>query len=52
MIDDCRDTENHEAENQDESPPGFRSWRSVYAAVFGCFVLYVVLLFAFTVAYS
>lgn len=47
MTDDRRNTE-----TQDESPPGFRSWTSVYAVVLGCFVMYVVLLYAFTRAFS
>jgi hypothetical protein len=28
--------------------PGFRSWRAVYAFVFGCFVLWIVLLAVFS----
>ena len=41
-----------DVETQDESPPGFRSWTSVYVVVFSCFVVYVVLLFAFTRAFT
>ena len=39
-----------ESSDHDESPgvPGFRTWRSVYLFVFGCFVLVVVLLAIFT----
>ncbi len=32
--------------------PGFRTWRGVYVAVLGCFVVVVVLLALFTRAYS
>jgi hypothetical protein len=32
--------------------PGLRTWRGVYLFVFGCFVLWVVLLIALTVIYS
>ncbi len=32
--------------------PGLRSWRGVYVFVFGCFVLWVVLLLALAVLYS
>ncbi len=32
--------------------PGLRTWRAVYLFVFGCFVLWVLLLLALTVVYS
>jgi hypothetical protein len=32
--------------------PGLRTWRGVYIFVFGCFILWVVLLVALTVLYS
>jgi hypothetical protein len=32
--------------------PWFRTWRGVYVFVFGCFVLWVVLLFALTRIFS
>jgi hypothetical protein len=32
--------------------PWFRTWRGVYDFVFGCFVLWVVLLFALTRIFS
>jgi hypothetical protein len=32
--------------------PGLRTWRNVYFFVFGCFVLWVLLLLALTVIYS
>lgn len=32
--------------------PGLRTWRGVYIFVFGCFILWVVLLFALTVCFS
>jgi len=32
--------------------PGLRTWRGVYFFVFGCFILWVVLLLALTVLYS
>lgn len=35
-------------DSPDERPPGFRSWRSVYAFVFGTFVVIVILLALFT----
>ena len=40
--------------NSDEltSLPGLRTWRSVYLFVFGCFILWVLLLLALTVSYS
>ena len=34
------------------SLPGLRTWRRVYLFVFGCFILWVVLLLALTVHYS
>lgn len=38
------------APHDDENPgvPGFRTWRGVYAFVFGCFVAVVLLLTAFS----
>ena len=41
-------------ERLDESTglPWFRTWRGVYWFVLGCFVLYVVLLTIFSVAFS
>ncbi len=40
--------------NSDEitSLPGLRSWRGVYLFVFGCFILWVLLLLALTMSYS
>lgn len=35
-----------------ELPPGFRSWRSIYAVVFACFIGYVVLLAIFTTVFA
>jgi hypothetical protein len=32
--------------------PWFRTWRGVYLFVFGCFVLWVLLLLALTVSFS
>jgi len=32
--------------------PGLRTWRGVYLFVFGCFILWVLLLLALTVSYS
>ena len=32
--------------------PGLRTWRHVYLFVFGCFVLWVLLLLALTMSYS
>ena len=32
--------------------PGLRTWRGVYLFVFGCFVLWVMLLLALTVSFS
>lgn len=32
--------------------PGLRTWRGVYLFVFGCFVLWVLLLLALTLSYS
>lgn len=32
--------------------PGLRTWRGVYLFVFGCFLLWVVLLLALTVNFS
>jgi hypothetical protein len=32
--------------------PGIRTWRGLYVFVFGCFLLWVVLLFALTVIFS
>jgi len=32
--------------------PWFRTWRGVYAFVFGCFVLWVALLLVLTVSFS
>jgi hypothetical protein len=44
----------HSPTPEDESPgvPGFRTWRGVYLFVFGCFVLWVALLFALTRMFS
>jgi len=42
-------------DRRDACPTGlplFRSWRGVYLFVFGCFVLWVLLLLALTVNYS
>lgn len=39
-------------EDELTSLPGLRSWRHVYLFVFGCFVLWVVLLLALTMSYS
>ncbi|HLX94604.1 MAG TPA: hypothetical protein VKU37_02560 [Verrucomicrobiae bacterium] len=41
-------------ENRDEltSLPWLRTWRGVYLFVFGCFVLWVLLLLALTMSYS
>lgn len=36
----------------DERPPGFSSWRSVYAFVLGVFVVVVILLSLFTWTYA
>lgn len=36
----------------EERPPGFRSWRSVYAFVLGTFVAIVILLALFTWTYA
>jgi hypothetical protein len=40
--------------DDDEAPgvPGFRSWRGVYAFVFGAFLLLVVVLALFSRAYA
>jgi hypothetical protein len=32
--------------------PWFHSWRGVYIFVFGCFILWVALLFALTIIFS
>jgi hypothetical protein len=42
------------SDDRDEltSLPGLRTWRQVYLFVFGCFILWVVLLLALTVHYS
>lgn len=32
--------------------PGLRTWRGVYLFVFGCFILWVLLLLALTSSYS
>ncbi len=42
------------SDGQDELTglPGLRTWRGVYIFVFGCFVLWVVLLLALTVSFS
>jgi hypothetical protein len=32
--------------------PGLRTWRHVYLFVFGCFVLWIVLLLSLTMSYS
>jgi len=32
--------------------PGLRTWRTVYLVVFGCVILWVLLLLALTVCYS
>ena len=41
-------------DNRDELTglPWLRTWRGVYLFVFGCFVLWVLLLLALTVSYS
>ena len=41
-------------ETKEESPglPGLRTWRAVYAVVFGYFVLWVLLLFGLTRLFS
>jgi hypothetical protein len=44
--------EDRRSEYTEEPPPGFRSWRSVYALVLGLFVLMVALLYAFTLAFA
>ena len=42
------------SDGQDEITglPGLRTWRGVYVFVFGCFILWVVLLLALTVSFS
>ncbi len=42
----------HDDEPPEEQPPGFRSWRSVYAFVIGAFVVIVFLLAIFTWTYA
>jgi hypothetical protein len=41
-------------DRKEEAPglPGFRTWRGVYLFVFGCFVIYVVLLALLSRAFS
>jgi len=42
-------------DRRDACPTGlplFRTWRGVYVFVFGCFILWVVLLLALTALYS
>jgi hypothetical protein len=39
-------------ESEDTGLPGIRTWRGLYIFVFGCFVLWVGLLFALTVIFS
>ncbi len=38
--------------NEATGLPWFHTWRGVYFFVFGCFVLWVALLFALTVSFS
>ena len=42
------------SESQDDltSLPGLPTWRGVYFFVFGCFVLWIVLLLALTMSFS
>lgn len=40
------------AEREPTGLPWFRTWRSVYVFVLGCFILYVVLLAVFSRAFS
>ena len=40
------------SENELTSLPGLRTWRHVYLFVFGCFVLWVVLLLVLTTSFS
>lgn len=47
------DTPSGPAQNNEPTGlPWFRTWRGVYAFVFGCFVLWVALLFALTRIFS
>jgi hypothetical protein len=39
-------------ESEDTGFPGIRTWRGLYFLVFGCFVLWVALLFALTLLFS
>jgi hypothetical protein len=39
-------------DNEPTGLPGLRTWRGVYLFVFGCFILWVVLLIALTVIFS
>jgi hypothetical protein len=41
------------ADGEDEATglPGVHTWRGVYALVFGCFILWVLLLLALTVSF-
>jgi hypothetical protein len=47
------DTPSGPAQNNEATGlPWFRTWRGVYVFVFGCFVLWVALLFALTRIFS
>jgi len=47
------DTPSEPAQNNEATGlPWFRTWRGVYLFVFGCFVLWVALLFALTRIFS
>ena len=41
-----------DGEDEVTGVPWLRSWRGVYALVFGCFILWVLLLLALTVSFS
>ena len=41
-----------DGEDEVSGVPGLRTWRGVYFFVFGCFVLWVVLLLALTADFS
>jgi hypothetical protein len=49
------DNRSEDGDRRDDCPTGlplFRTWRGVYIFVFGCFVLWVLLMLALTMSYS